>query len=1069
MQQNGNGRLGRRSKVQGAKRRERGAAPRSWLRALAFGAALATSAAWGLEPNGEQITLNFKNADIRSVVELVSKVTGRNFVLDPRVKGNVTVVSNAPVPPEVVYETFLSILAVHGFSAMPDGGGLVRIVPDNAAVASAGFSEDLYADEVLGGEMRISVIPIRNVDAGQLVPLLRPLVDKNGHLVAHPQSNALIVADSARAIERLRRVIEVMDTVNDGDLSFFPLRYAVASKVVTTLQPLIAGAPKGGSNNQITLAADDRTNTLMVSGGEGPLLERLRLLIAHLDAPTDNAGDTRVIYLNYAKAADVAEVLRKLAEDMQKQSGGDKGGSPTVGIQADAGTNSLLITAKPDDMRALVSAVEAMDIRRAQVLVETLIVEITDDKARKLGIQWVAAQESLLNLTDAGALSSSALDLGTMIGRIGMGAGVNIGFLARALANDADANIISTPSLITMDNAEAEINVGSEVPFVTGSYTSTGDATNPSNPFTTIQRSNVGLTLKITPQINKGAVIRMDIDQEISGLLPGAAATFGATDVVTSVRSLKTSVLVEDGEMLVLGGLVDDTVRENQVRIPLFGDLPIFGPLFRYRETTKEKRNLLIFIRPRILRDAAASRSLSQRKYESIRAMQIEKRAEGVQLLSRQDAPVLNPLAPETVPAPVTPPPQPPATSQPPVSPLSAPAPAALAPPPPSEPPPPSVQAAPQMVREPVRPLTPAPQATVAPPVASKPPAPSQPRRIHLFPDELPYLDDRIRFVPEPKSEPEPVSLSVAPSRPTQPSRAARPAAPPIKVAPSVEDTAQPASAPTQTVSIEPEIALTPRATPAASTQPKPQPEPIALPQPSDLPPAPNWGPITPAPPKDRADATPSKNATNNEIELQPLSLSSQGTIAAPQPKRASPSLQPVVARAVTDSAADDANELELKPISPLPSRTLAAPSPDKTAGNGVASKPRQTDANAIELQPLAVFPTAPAATPATESVVPPAPAKVVRPFWEEPSAVIEAAQPKPRPATPTVETKSVAKPEATRAPEPTPATPQPQPNRKNENLFWDEPNSAPPPPMPSWLRNLLSSTAASTRDTDQS
>ena len=654
-----------RSKSDGGARK--GARSKPWLRAMVFGAGLASAVAFAAELAGSQVTLNFKNADIRSVVELVSKVTGKNFVLDPRVKGNVTVVSTAPVPPEVVYETFLSILAVHGFSAMPDGEGLVRIVPDNAAVASADFSERLDDMDALGGEMRISVIAVRHVDAGQLVPLLRPLVDKNGHLVAHPQSNALIVADSTRAIERLRRVIEVMDTVSDGDLSFFPLRYAVASKVATTLQPLIAGTAKGGAKSKVTLAADDRTNTLMVSGGEGPMIERLRLLIAHLDAPTDNAGDTRVVYLNYAKAADLAEILRKLAEDMHKQSGEAKAGGPAVGIQADTGTNSLLITAKPDDMRALLSAVEAMDIRRAQVLVETLIVELTDDRARKLGIQWVAAQDALFDLADASALSASALDLGTLIGRLSAGAGINIGFLARALANDADANIISTPSLITMDNAEAEINVGREVPFVTGSYTSTGDSTNPSNPFTTIQRSNVGLTLRITPQINKGSVIRMDIDQEVSNLLPGAAAAFGTTDVVTSVRSLKTSVVVEDGEMLVLGGLVDDTLRENQVRIPLFGDLPLVGPLFSYRETTKEKRNLLIFIRPRILRDAASSQALSQRKYKDIREMQVEKKAEGVELLPDQVAPVLEPLMQPVSPAakvapapqPVVPAPQP--------------------------------------------------------------------------------------------------------------------------------------------------------------------------------------------------------------------------------------------------------------------------------------------------------------------------------------------------------------------------------------------------------------------------
>ena len=1113
-----------------ARRRRRGGA---WLRAMAFGAALAGSPAWALEPSEDQVTLNFKNADIRSVVELVSKVTGRNFVLDPRVKGNVTVVSTAPVPPEVVYETFLSILAVHGFSAMPDGGGLVRIVPDNAAVASAGFSEDVYAEEVLDGEMRISVIPIRNVDAGQLVPLLRPLVDKNGHLVAHPQSNALIVADSARAIERLRRVIEVMDRVNDGDLSFFPLRYAVASKVMTTLQPLIAGTVKGGANKQVTLAADDRTNTLMVSGGEGPLLERLRLLIAHLDAPTDNAGDTRVIYLNYAKAADAAEVLRKLADDMHQQSGEAKsGGGSMIGIQADPGTNSLLVTAKPDDMRTLLSAVEAMDIRRAQVLVETLIVEVTDEKARKLGIQWVAAQDALLSLTDASALSSSALDLGTLIGRIGMGAGVNIGFLARALANDANANIISTPSLITMDNAEAEINVGREVPFVTGSYTSTGDSTNPSNPFTTIQRSNVGLTLKITPQINKGAVIRMDIDQEVSSLLPGAAATFGATDVVTSVRSLKTSVVVEDGEMLVLGGLVDDNLSENQVRIPLFGDLPIFGPLFRYREMTKEKRNLLIFIRPRILRDAATNRTLSQRKYKDIRALQIERQSGGVDLLPNGAQPVLDPLTQSPAAVPV-----PPASETVP-SPVSAPIPKAA----------PEAtletvtagegsRAVVEPIDEEVEPVLrkPAPSpVSVVPPepkLAPKPvsePSP-EPRRDApsnrggVFPDEFPYMSGSAAPAPtasELNWPSWPSWFSSEPSESEKQSETKRQSA-----ERSVEPPARDQDRIVRQASLpeperQPEIEQNQAARPVGVPV---QNEPASAPQPlpeSDIPPAPDWGPITLSEsPKPSVGTAPIKKKPvkdKKELELKPMTLSPLRKSAVPPAPDWGP--VPATQRPPAKATAENKNEIQLKPLSPLPPQTSVVPSAPRWGAVKNRSKRPADHPNgkraALELKPLsppvAAVPSAPEEGSAERpvgnptgyegasvrkpsppaSVVLPvrkqdladddstiAPARrdsTVRPFWEE-EPLAEAS------ATPSQGSAVLPEPKASEPeqsdppaePEPPSVSTAPEWDAGVEratriaNPFWDEPAPASKATLPSWLRKVLprkSSDAAADR-----
>jgi general secretion pathway protein D len=591
--------------------------------------------------HAQPVSFNLKNADIRSVIDMVSDVTGKNFIIDPRVKGKVTLVSSTPIEPEGVYEIFLSIMKVHGYVAVQEGD-VVNILPANEGVQGASVSSSVNAE----GEMQVRVIPVINVKAVQLVPSLRPLVSKTGHLAAHDGSNTLVVSDTGRRIKRLIEIVKRLDVKDDGSLEAIRLKFAAASQVTKILQPLLAQNNKNASGT-VKLAADDRSNTILMIGNKY-LRQKLRELVNQMDVKVEHKGETRVIYLKFAKASDLAEVLRNTMSDKYTETNGKQTGSTDserkLGIQADEDTNALLITARSDQHAEIQSVIDSLDVRRAQVLVESLVVELTDDKARDLGVQWVAAQNDLINLSDAATFASNTLQLGNVVGRLNVGQGVDIGILARALANDADANIISTPSLITMDNAEAEINVGREVPFVTGSYTGASNSSTPENPFTTIERSNVGLIMKLTPQINFGSAIRLDIDQQISSLLPGAAAQFGTTDVVTSVRSIKTSVVVEDGNILVLGGLIDDTLRESRVKVPLLGDIPIIGELFNYREASKEKRNLMIFIRPKILRDEESSRLLSEQKYQELREQQLQQYQQGLKLLPDTDVPVLEPI-----------------------------------------------------------------------------------------------------------------------------------------------------------------------------------------------------------------------------------------------------------------------------------------------------------------------------------------------------------------------------------------------------------------------------------------
>lgn len=613
------------------------------------------------------VTLNLKDADINALIGTVAEVTGTNFIVDPRVKGKVTVVSSKPMESEEVYQVFLSILKVHGFAAVPTGS-VVKIVPDvNAKAEGVPTATDKSPGR--GDEVVTRVIEVNNVSAAQLVPILRPLVPQQGHMAAYPGTNLLIVSDRAENIERLVEIVRRMDQQSDSEIEVMPLQHASAAEVVriiTALDRQQPGQPQAGvAGGGPTVIADERTNSVLIGGDKSDRL-RLRMVISHLDTPLDRGGNTHVVYLKYAKAEDLVQTLTGVSTSIAEEKKGEQPVSQgAVTIQADENSNALVINAPPDVFRSLESVIRQLDIRRAQVHVEAVIAEISSDKAVELGIQWRATTD----LTDTGVLGGTNFTgTGSSINSVaqnplatgdGLSLGyfegtstvfgtefLNLGALVRALASDSATNILSTPNLVTLDNQEAEIVVAQNVPFVTGSFSSTGASEGATNPFQTIQREDVGLTLKVKPQINEGDAIQLEIEQEISSV--GEKAD--AVDIVTNKRSIKTTVLVEDRQMIVLGGLLDDTLSENVQKVPLLGDLPVLGNLFKSRKSTKTKRNLMVFLQPSILRDAAYYTETSAAKYNYIRGRQTLLRETGVNLLPNEEAPVLPEYPRPTVP-----------------------------------------------------------------------------------------------------------------------------------------------------------------------------------------------------------------------------------------------------------------------------------------------------------------------------------------------------------------------------------------------------------------------------------
>ena len=594
-------------------------------------------------------TLNLKNIDIRSFINSVSKKTGKNFVVDPRVKAKINVISSSSVDAKELYNIFLSVLQVHGYSAIPSGK-IIKIVPD---VNAKQGPVPIYSKRQKASDQLVtSVIRIHNVPAAQLVPILRPLIPQQGHLAAYAATNTLILTDRIANIQRLQKIIAKVDIADNQEIEVIPLTHASASEVVRIINALNQKRPNNQSNiGKSTLAADNRTNSILISGDHSNRL-RLRVLISHLDTPLKNhSGNTRVFYLHYANAKDLATLLKGVADANKKNTAKQPNtnlNNQKVDIRAHETTNALVITAPPAEMQNLKTIISQLDIRRAQVLVEAIIAEIKEDKSRELGVQFAsnglknggitaatsfaaAGSGNLLALSASStppALSGLSLLLADTTG--------NFGGLVRALKADAATNILSTPSIVTLDNQEAKIVVGQNAPFVTGSYTTTGNTGSTTNPFQTIERQDIGLTLKVKPQINEGNTIKMEISQEVSNIA-SSSTSYGPT---TNKRTINTTVLVEDGQTLVLGGLIDDTVQEKEEQIPLLGSIPILGSLFTYTKTSKIKQNLMVFIHPTILRDIATSNLNTNEKYNYIRSLQSNIAQKGIDLLD-EEMPVL--------------------------------------------------------------------------------------------------------------------------------------------------------------------------------------------------------------------------------------------------------------------------------------------------------------------------------------------------------------------------------------------------------------------------------------------
>jgi general secretion pathway protein D len=644
--------------------------------------------------DGPTITPNYKDADLSQIIQAVAEVTGKNFIIDPRVNAKVTMLSATPMSPAQFYEAFLAVLQVYGYVAVP-AGKVIKIIPntDQRQVPANDLPSSVSSTS---DEIVTQVISLKNVSAAQLVPMLRPLLPQYAQLAPYASGNMLIISDRASNVSRLMRIIERIDESGDEPIDVIALHNAGAADVVRIITSLNQGQAAEGGGALVKAVADERTNSVLLSGERSARL-KLKALIFNMDTPMSTGGDTQVRYLRYADAEKIADKLKGQATATAKALGGPApsptggGGTPNVDasvtIWADVATNALIITAPPKIMKSLMAVIDKLDIRRAQVQVEALIVEVDVNKSSNLGVQWLlfgqgssTVPAGIINLPGAGTsivdLAAAALSGGTTTtattgvttpissSTVGVGATVAVGrvnnngtsfaALVQALRSDGTSNIISAPSLITMNNEEAEVKVTQEIPLITGQYTnSTASVAGTTSPFETIQREEVGTIIKVTPHINEGNSVQLKIEQEDSS--PGAKLTDSA-DISTNKRSIKTTVLIEDGGIIVLGGLMSDTVSESEDRVPGLGAIPLLGNLFKSRSGSRQKKDLLVFIRPKILRDAEATERTSEDKYNQMRQEERTLNGGHITLLPGQKQPSV-PVMPPGSGLPAPPPP----------------------------------------------------------------------------------------------------------------------------------------------------------------------------------------------------------------------------------------------------------------------------------------------------------------------------------------------------------------------------------------------------------------------------
>ena len=667
---------------------------------------------------GETVTLNFVNAEIDGVARAMSAILKQQFVVDPRVKGTMTLYSDAPLSPSEAYKNFLAGLRGLGFTVV-EVGGLYKIVPEADAKLQTG-TVTVGQRTLRGGDQVLTqVFRLTNENANNLVGVLRPLISPNNTINANPGNNTLVITDYADNLQRIGKIIAAMDTPASGDVEVIPLKYAVAADVAPLVQrmtdsagtnvPGVTPTAVGGGTNVAMVQIDPRSNSLLVRAPNPARMASIRALVDKLDQPVQSAGaagNVWVVYLKNADAVKLATVLR--AAYSGGTGGGAAGGSgsgalasptssvntanansgasaqttaplaasggPSTGgfVQADPSTNSLIITAPEPMYKQLRAVIDQLDSRRAQVYIESLIVEVNPSASSDFGLQWQALGTGNGTYIPAGGtnfgasgggniLTPTAQGATTAIGALaslGLGAGANIGLIrnfgssfgiaaiARALQTQADTNILSTPNLVTLDNEEARIVVGQNVPFVTGQYTNTGTGT--SSPFQTIERKDVGTTLKIRPQIGENGTVRMTIYQESSSIGDVATGTANAGPT-TNKRSIESTVVVDDGQIIVLGGLIEDNYTTSRSKVPLLGDLPYIGALFRSETRSRKRSNLMVFLRPTVMRDQAASDRISLDRYDYIRGNQLNSQPTPNAILGINESPVLPPIRPTDV------------------------------------------------------------------------------------------------------------------------------------------------------------------------------------------------------------------------------------------------------------------------------------------------------------------------------------------------------------------------------------------------------------------------------------
>ena len=592
--------------------------------------------------------VSLKDADIRVFVSQVADMTQKSFIIDPRVKTKVTVMSSAEMGAAEVYELFLAVLSVHGYAAVP-AGDFTKIVP------AAGVKTDSLPMRAelngLSQELITRVIQVKNTPALELIPILRPMVPQYGHLAGVVSANALIISDHQDNISRIEQVIRELDEADSEEFELIQLKDAWVGNVIDVLASFTtvdtsSGAQKGAgtATARVKVVADERSNRLMVRG-ERSARDKIKAIVKQLDTPSNHSGSTRVIRLRHAKAPQVAEILQNLLAQGQPKN--DKRPTTEIQIQADESQNALVVRADPSDLAVVEGIIQDLDVRRAQVLIEAAVVEVSGDVGEALGIQWAAVDSDLsspiagVNFSNLGTnLNSVISSLATGVPSTTLGDGITLiggernsdgnsgyGVLIQALANASNTNLLSTPSIMTLDNQEAEIVVGQNVPFITGSTTSGQNGA--VNPFQTINREDVGLTLQVTPQINEGDVVRLQVLQELSAVVPSAEG-INSADLITNKRSISTTILADEGETIVLGGLIQDDFTDSESKVPILGDIPVLGRLFKSQRRTRVKRNLLVFLRPSIVRNTQKLKEITERKYKHLREIELDVSGDGL-------------------------------------------------------------------------------------------------------------------------------------------------------------------------------------------------------------------------------------------------------------------------------------------------------------------------------------------------------------------------------------------------------------------------------------------------------